>query len=72
MNHDQDMRAERPSIAAYRGNGVNIRFLCGACNKPRNQLNSKIVNHLGARVRICEECTNRWPGKALKPRKVKT
>ncbi len=56
MNHDQDMRSERPSILAYRGHGVNIKFLCPRCDKPRNQLGSKTRLFKGMRRKVCAAC----------------
>ncbi len=56
MNHDQDMRSERPSILAYRGQGVNIKFLCPRCDKPRDQLGSKVRFYAGLRRKVCACC----------------
>jgi hypothetical protein len=50
------MRSERPSILAYRGNGVNIKFLCPRCDKPRNQLGSKTRLFKGMRRKVCAPC----------------
>ena len=57
MSHDNDMRREqKPGIAAYRGNGVNITMLCGKCRKPKQQLGSKRVKMRGVMVAVCKDC----------------
>lgn len=50
------MRSERPSILAYRGNGVNIKFICARCDKPSLQLGSKLRRVGGMRQKVCAKC----------------
>lgn len=56
MTHDNDLRREKPSIAAYRGNGVNISMMCGRCHQPRPQLGSRRIKRCGVITAICKQC----------------
>ncbi len=53
---DNATRSGRPSIAAYRGQGVNVRFLCARCSTPSQQLGSKLRHFKGLRQRVCAKC----------------
>lgn len=67
MSHDNDARGQSASMVTPVSPGRPHRFMCGCCNKPALPKGSKIVSHLGARVRICEACTTRWATKSRKP-----
>lgn len=63
MNSDNELRRQQPSIASYRGNGVNISMMCGRCHQPRPQLGSKRIKRGGTFVAICRQCVQEM-GKA--------
>lgn len=61
MSSDDDARRQRPAIANYAGQGVNITMLCGKCKKPRQQLGSKRVRMRGVLVAVCKQCVEEMP-----------
>ena len=59
MNHDDVTRSQQPSIAAYRGCGVNITMMCACCKRPRNQLGSRKLMWRGAKRSVCAQCVDK-------------
>lgn len=53
---DTERRTAAPSINAYRGQGVCIKFLCPRCDRPSLQLGSKLRHYQGLRQRVCAKC----------------
>ena len=56
MNHDDETRSQQPSIAVYRGCGLNITMLCARCKMPRNQLGSRKLMWRGTKRAVCAQC----------------